>query len=452
MSQLNEAIARYHRILEADDFKDLTWVDELTDKLRERNLASGSHRVAPVLRPHFITQRQYTNLVKATESLHCAMDRIERLALSTPALMSRMSMLPAERMLAQIDPGYSHLAVTSLLDTHLNNGTLHVVGTPDDAPAEIVSGEVVNNLFYDVPPMKDFRKKTAVTKTGGSAQLLQSLEQAWKEFGGKGKKPNVAILEFRQSFQGGASGETALLLELFRKHGYAVELVSPEQLEYRGDVLRKGSFEIQVVYRRLRVSEFLVRFDLNHPLLRAYRDHNVCIVNSFRSELARKQAIFDLLTDDAVTANFPAGEKKAIKEFVPWTRVVAATNSIYHDMPVDLPAFIQGNRDRLVLKPNDPSGERQTFIGSDLDESAWDRALKTALRESYVVQEKSAPLTCEFPLYRWGSVEMTNLTVDVHPHAFLGKVNGCSTHVAPAVKNGFSTISGLAPTFILDSK
>jgi len=76
MSQLNEAIARYHRILEADDFKDLTWVDELTDKLRERNLASGSHRVAPVLRPHFITQRQYTNLVKATESLHCAMDRI----------------------------------------------------------------------------------------------------------------------------------------------------------------------------------------------------------------------------------------------------------------------------------------------------------------------------------------------------------------------------------------
>src|SRR3954454_3134615 len=305
MSQLNEAIARYHRILEADDFKDLTWVDELTDKLRERNLASGSHRVAPVLRPHFITQRQYTNLVKATESLHCAMDRIERLALSTPALMSRMSMLPAERMLAQIDPGYSHLAVTSLLDTHLNNGSLLVVGTPDDAPAEIVSGEGVNNLFYDVPPMKDFRKKNAVAKTGGSAQLLQSLEQAWKEFGGKSKKPNVAILEFRQSFQGGASGETALLLELFRKHGYAVDLVSPEQLEYRNNVLHKGHFEIQVIYRRLRVSEFLVRFDLNHPLLRAYREHNVCIVNSFRSELARKQAIFDLLTDDAITANFP---------------------------------------------------------------------------------------------------------------------------------------------------
>src|SRR3954462_7920688 len=237
MSQLNEAIARYHRILEADDFKDLTWVEELTDKLRDKHLASGSHRVAPVLRPHFITQRQYTNLVKATESLHCAMDRIERLALSTPSLMSRMSMLPAERMLAQIDPGYSHLAVTSLLDTHLNNGSLHVVGTPDDAPAEVVSGEVVNNLFFDVPPMQEFRKKNAVAKMGGSGQLLQSLEQAWTEFGGKSQKPNIAILEFRQSFQGAESGETALLIELFRRNGYAAEVAFPEQLEYRNGVL-----------------------------------------------------------------------------------------------------------------------------------------------------------------------------------------------------------------------
>ena len=52
-----------------------------------------------------------------------------------------------------------------------------------------------------------------------------------------------------------------------------------------------NSVEIQVIYRRLRVSEFLVRFDLNQPLLRAYRDHKVCVVNSFRSELARKQAM-----------------------------------------------------------------------------------------------------------------------------------------------------------------
>jgi hypothetical protein len=78
--------------------------------------------------------------------------------------------------------------------------------------------------------------------------------------------------------------------------------------------------------------------------------------------------------------------------------------------------------------------------------------MKTAMRGSYVVQEIAKPLQCAFPLHRYGSVEMKDMTVDVQPHAFLGKVNGCSTWVSPAKKNGFSTVSGLAPTFILESR
>jgi hypothetical protein len=452
MTQFNEAIVRYHRILESDAFRDLAWADTLQEQMRQHHLLSGAHRISPVLRPHFVTQRQYSNMVRATESLHCAIDRMERLTLSSPALMSRMAMLPAEKMLAAVDPGYSYLSVTSLLDTHLNNGTLHVVGAPDDAPAEVVSADLLNNLFYEAEPVVEFRRKTPLSKTGsGTAALLQSLLQAYKDFGGT-NRPNIAVLEFRNPFQSGSGGETELLTELFRKAGYAAEVVSPDQLEYRSGVLRRGQFEIHVIYRRVKVSEFLMRFDLNHPLVRAYRDRAVCVVNSFRSELSRKKAIFDLLTDEAVTSSFPAAEKKAIREFVPWTRVVGANHTTYRDESIDLPAFIQSNREKLVLKPNDEDGEQQTFVGAELDESGWERALKSAMRSSYVVQETSEPVTSTFPLHRYGSVEMKEMLVDVHPHAFLGKVNGCSAYLTPAGNNGFSTVSGLAPTFILSSR
>ena len=125
MTQLNEAIARYHRILESYD--DLGWVDALEHKLNASHLTAGNRRVAPVLRPHFITQRQYNNLVIAAEALYSAIDRIEKLALTNPTLMSRMQMLPAEKMLASVDPGYPYLSVTSLLDTHLNTGVLSAI-------------------------------------------------------------------------------------------------------------------------------------------------------------------------------------------------------------------------------------------------------------------------------------------------------------------------------------
>jgi hypothetical protein len=451
MTQLNEAIARYHRLLESDDYKDLAWVEELQQQMRNHHLTGGNHRISPVLRPHFVTQRQYNNLVKAAEALNSAVDRIEKMTLASPQLMARMAMLPAERMLASLDPGYSYLAVTALLDTRINNGTLSFVGCTADAPSGVIFGETLNSLFYDTAPVREFRKRYPLAKPAGTKPILQSLLKAWKEFGGQ-KRPRIGILQMRQPYQNTDSGECALLCELFRREGYEAEVVLPEQLEYRNGVLRKGTFDLDVVYRRIRVSEFLTRYDLNHPLVRAYRERKVCVVNSFRSEIAQKKALFDLLTDDTVTNSFPIAERKAIREFIPWTRVVSATSTVYHDMPIDLPAFIQGNRERLVLKPNDEDGERQTFVGAELDESGWERAMKAAMRGSYVVQESTKALTTEFPLHRYGSLEMKDMVVDVHPHAFLGKVTGCSAYVTPAKKNGFNTISGLAPTFVLESK
>lgn len=451
MTQLNEAVARYHKILESDEFKDLNWVENLQTQLRDHNLTAGPRRMAPVLRPHFITQRQYANLVKASESLYSALERIERVALSTPSLMQRMEMLPAEKMLAAVDPGYPYLAVTSLLDTHINNGHLQVVGYNADTPAGVIYGEALNDIYYDLPPVKEFRKRFPLSKIGGPQPLLDSILRAYREFGGK-KQPNIGILEFRQQFQASEVGDHSILTELFRRRGYNTELVSPDQLEYRNGILRRGNFEIDILYRRMRVSEFLIRFDLNHPLVRAYRDRAVCIVNSFRSELAQKKAIFDLLTDETVTNSFPTPERKAIREYIPWTRVVAAKNTTYHDTTVDLPEFIQAHREKLVLRPNDDSGEKQTYVGADTDSAGWERAMKTALRGSYVVQEVTAPVKWTFPLHRYGSLEFREMNVEVHPHSFVGKVDGCSAWLNPVGAGGFSTISGLAPTFILGSK
>jgi len=187
-------------------------------------------------------------------------------------------------------------------------------------------------------------------------------------------------------------------------------------------------------------------------LVRAYRDRTVCVVNSFRSELAQKRAIFDLLTDSNITASFPANERKAIREFIPWTRVVGANKTTYAEKTIDLPEFILSHRDKLVLRPNDDSGDLDTFQGANLDSSGWERAMKIASRGAYVVQEVLAPVKAMFPLHRYGGVEMQEMQIDVQPHSFLGRVNGCSTWLRPAVESKFSTITGLAPTFILEGK
>ena len=449
MSLMEEAVVKYNKLLESGPYRDLSWAEALHQRMENGNLSAGGRLVCPFLRPNFLTRRQYESLVKTGEALIGAIDRLQQMALDNPALLGRLELLPAEKMLAAIDPGYQALEVSARLDTHMTNGHVRFVQYNADSPTGAGYADALADLFFDAPPVKEFRKKYTLTRVGSRKHLLQALLKAYKQFGGT-KQPNIAIVELRSGRHSGQS-EFELFRDSFREEGYAVEIVSPEQLEYRNGVLRKGSFEIDLAYRRLGVQEFLIQFDLTHPLVRAYRDRAVCVVNSFRSELAHKKAMFGLLTDETLTAKFPAAERKAIRDHVPWTRLVAAAKTSYGDRVVDLPEFITQNRESLSLKPNDDSSDQHSYFGWEMDAASWDRALKQAMRTPYVAQERVDPVRSVFPLMSFGSLEFREMQVDVHPHAYLGKVQGCSSWLSTG-KAGFSFAAGIAPTFLIEPK
>jgi hypothetical protein len=447
MTLAGEAIARYHKLIESEPYIDLAWVEALQERKKALKVEDGP--LSPVLRPHLLATRDYVALAKASETLLSAIERVERLTLATPALLARIQLLPAERMLAAVEPGYSSFSVAGTLSTQMSDGTLRVSGHSAVAPAGAIYGEALADIYYDAAPVKELRKKFKLKKLPGIKPLLGAVLKVYKESGGKRKRPNIAVVEIRQPH---ASPESILLAEYFTREGCPTEIVSPDQMEYRNNVLRRGEFAIDVVYRNIPLQEFLVRFDLNHPLVRAYKDRAVCMINSFRTELASKQAIFDLLTDDAVTAKFPAAERKAIKDFVPWTRVVQAAKTTHKGHTVDLPEFVMKHRARLLLRPNDHSGEVHPVRGSEVGDLDWEKALRQAMRTPFVVQETSEPTRAVFPMLQYGSLMMKEMLVNVQPHAYLGSVHGCSSWLNIAGPASFSTLTGLAPTFLLEGK
>jgi hypothetical protein len=461
MTLAGEAIARYHKLIESEPYIDLAWAHALQERKKALKLDGGP--LSPVLRPHFLTNRDYVALKKASETLFSAIERMQQLALATPSLLARMQLLPAERMLAAVEPGYSAFDVASTLHAQMNaqqntalnpslsNGSLRFGSHTAEAPVGVVFGEALSDLYYEAPPVKEFRKKFKLKKLGGTKPLLAAMLKTYKESGGRQKRPNIAIVEFRQPHVS-ASDENTRLAEFFSREGCATEVISPDQLEYRNNSLRRGDFAIDLVYRQVKLQEFLVRFDLNHPLMRAYKDRAICMVNSFRAEMGSKMALFDLLTDDAATAKFPSVERKAIKDFIPWTRVVQAAKTTHKNHTVDLPDFVMKHRTKLVLRPNDDSAEVHPVRGADVTDLGWEKALRQAMRTPFVVQEVSEPARAVFPMLQYGSLMMKEMLVDIQPHAFLGAVHGCSSWLEVAGASSFSTLTGLAPTFLLEGK
>src|SRR5260370_42382552 len=98
---------------------------------------------------------------------------MEQMVLTNTALLARLELLPAEKMLAAIDPGYQALEVAARLDSHLCNGSLHFVQYNADSPTGAAYADALSELFYDAPPVQELRKKYSLSKVGSRKHLLQ---------------------------------------------------------------------------------------------------------------------------------------------------------------------------------------------------------------------------------------------------------------------------------------
>ncbi|HEY6989931.1 MAG TPA: hypothetical protein VH369_16165 [Bryobacteraceae bacterium] len=461
MTQLGEAISRYHKLVEQEGFGDSAWAEQLQERMRQLHLTESGRVVAPILRPHFISRRQLDTLSRVTGHLAEILDRVEEIALASPQLLNRLQMLPAEKMLAAIPAGYSRFSVTSSMDAAVRNGTLCLQGLDACKPVGFAYSGLLADLFLELPIVKEFKRgRYKLSKIGGSKHLATAIHEVWREFerktkagagrnGHGGSKPTIAVLQIGQENGAGSTSQGLLLAESLNEQGGTARLVSPEQLEYSNGRLRAGDYEIDVVYRLLLTRELLARFDLSHPLLRAYGDGAVCVVNSFRSEFAQRRSLFELLTDEAVTTHLPTADRKLIRTFVPWTRIVGARKTFHEEKEIDLPAFILEQREHLALLPSDDTGDQRIFKGSEMTQTAWERALRVALRSPYVVQERRSVSREVFPVYQYGEFKMKEAEVSVHPHIFNGRMHGASA-ILNTNSDGSAAHLAIAPVLLLE--
>lgn len=448
MAQLSEAVACYHRLLEQDRYQDPDWAEQLQENMRKCSLPESGRLLSPVLRPHFVTRRQLDHLTRVSRQLSIILEQIEALALESRSLLNRLQMLPAENMLAAIPSGYSRSTVAASFNVHLQNGSLSLSGIDACMPAGVAYCEHLSDAFLELPIMREFQLGNCkISKLGGVKCLHSALIEAWKDFGGL-QRPNIAVIESTHPASS-LSAEAQLLADRFTRLGSPTRVISPESLEYANGRLRSAGFSIDLGFRRLLTRELLVRSGLSNPLLQAYRDHAVCIVNSFRSEMTQRRSMFDLLTDESITGKLSSSDRKLVRSFVPWTRVVAPRKTKYGDHEVDLPNFILRSRERLMLLPNEDRSDQSVFIGREMTASAWERALRLALQSTYVVQECFDSAEEVFPVLAYGELKMKEANVSVHPHVLNGHVNGLSAALhsfAPEAPAPFA----VAPVFLLE--
>ena len=423
----NRAIDEYHDLLAADQGLSGVVFAKLRDAMRTNRLVYGERPLGVALRPHLLDDHQFRALTEHSQRVGSALEKIASIALQSPALMSELGLTEMEIQLALVDPGFSFAGVTTRLDAFVHKDEIKFVEYNAENPSSLSDQEGLNRLLFELPAMSTFAERYRLRQFSAVERLLETLLATYREWGGHNTAPNIAILDWEGL---PTSNEFVLLRNHLAAHGVRTIICSPDDLEYRSGKLRSGSFQIDLVYKRILIHEFLSRFDQTHPLIRAYVNHHVCLVNPFRCKIMHKKAGFELLTDEKHTRWFTRAENDTIRLCVPWTRRVTDRRTTHHGRSIDLLKFIRRNHTSLVLKPNDDYGGHGVYFGPRLDAKAWNDAVAAALSGDYVVQEAVDLQPEHFPIFNETDWALQPMFVDTNPFLFRGAVCGAMVRLS----------------------
>lgn len=445
---LKEAVEYYHKLLEDQELAESSR-QMLDSELENARLIFGGRRLSPYLRPHFVLESDWNRIKAICETVFSALQKVKDAAVGNDELLDELGITEIERDLVSIDQKYKQISPTARLDSFLTDDSYSYVELNGESPAGIAFADSASKIFLNLPIVKKFGEKYEFRTLEGSTKMLDVLIRAYKEFAGDNPKPNpsIAIVDLKDL---PTIKEFELFRDYFISEGYPSFICSPDEVEFKDGKLWFGEQEIDIIYKRLLVNEYLPIIEKYPAILDAYRAGAVCMVNSFQCKLIHKKAIFAVLTNEKYAHLFSAEELEKIHAHVPWTRKFREETTINKGENIDLVEWTRANKSKLVLKPNDDYGGHGIYIGWVSDEKTWDEAIELALKDGdYLVQERVKTSKEEFPMLDGDKIVMSEQLVDLDPLLFMGKVGSAFTRLSTTELANVSSGGGMVPTFIL---
>src|SRR5262249_22556654 len=183
---LNEAVAHYHELLKDEELakSSLAMLDEGLDRAK---LIFGGRRLSPYLRPHFVSEEDFAQVVRVCETVWRTIEKVKNAAVEDESLLDELGVSEIERELVKIDPGYRFVSPTARLDSFLTNETYSFVELNGESPAGIAYADAAFEIFATLPVMKRFAETYNVRRFEGRPLMLKVLLDCYEEF--LGRKP-----------------------------------------------------------------------------------------------------------------------------------------------------------------------------------------------------------------------------------------------------------------------
>lgn len=420
----------------------------LLDEQRDKGLVYGTRPICQFLRPFMLSRSRYTEVSRAAETLAEAFERLAAHALADETMMDALGLTARERAMARIHPGYETLCVTSRFDTYLTDDGFQFLEYNAESPAGVVDQLLFEEIFFDLPHIREFLERHPNWRARPHARLLEALTEAYRAWGGSVERPQIGIIDWDGV---STANEFRVLQNYFESQNYKTIIADPREIVYDGETVSARDFRIDILYKRVIIHEFLEKYDETHPMARAYMDGRLCMVNSFRSKIAHKKASFAVMSDPQYESLFTQEQIVVMRRHIPFTRRVKRGRTVFDGDETELTDLVRRERERFVLKPNDEYGGRGVRVGWETSAAEWDELIEQALRDNdYIVQERAPVRKVKIPVFSSDELSWEEMTVDFDPFLFHNKVHGGLARMSATSLSNVSSGGGETSLVILE--
>src|SRR5215203_1007110 len=176
-----EAVARYHDLLADQTLADDS-VTLLDQGLENAKLIFGGRRLSPYLRPHFVSETDFTRITNVCETVWSAIQKVKDAAIHDSTIVDDLGLSAVERELVAIDPGYTAVSPTARLDSFLTKAAYSFVELNGESPAVIAYADAAYDIVSSHPVMKAFATEYNVRPMYGSQYMLDVLLKSYEEY------------------------------------------------------------------------------------------------------------------------------------------------------------------------------------------------------------------------------------------------------------------------------
>jgi uncharacterized circularly permuted ATP-grasp superfamily protein len=440
-------LQEYHDIMARDLQATEAQLDTFVGMQHEQRLLFGHRPLTYSLRPAFLTESAYNQVQDVVYILRQAILKIAAAHFNTQEAVEELGLTPQEIELASIPTNVIRLSATARMDAFMTRDTFKFVELNAESPAGIGYLHKLAKVYQELPVFQEFIKKYPVRFVSPLEHLVFGLLRIYhEEFNGTVDKPSFAIVDFLDI---PTIHEFHIIKEYLERLGYPCEISDPRHLELRDGWVYANGRKVDILYRRLLTNEFMEIRDACGAYEEGYRIQKTCYLNSFRTKIVHKKALFAFLTDPKYTDVLNNLELQAIRTHIPWTRRVRDRHTMYMGQYINLLEFIRANRMKFVIKPNDEYGGKGVVLGFAATEGEWEDAINFAINSDYVVQEVVDISREPFLMKNGADWQYMPTVIDLDPYINGPMMGGCLVRTSTSNLANVTAGGGSMPVFIL---